>query len=68
MIVEELKKMVNFEPLKVTIDAHNYAKLIIDMVVQHRRLTDSIINDHGSVFTSKFWFSWCYFLEIKKQL
>ena len=60
--------MVYDEPVKVTIDSSGLVEVIIDMVVQHSDLTDSIISDQGSIFMSKFWFSLCYFLGIKKQL
>ena len=38
------------------------------MVVRHHGLPDSIVSDRGSVFTSKFWSSLCYFLGIKRRL
>ena len=60
--------MVYYEPVKVTIDAPGLAEVIIDVVVQYYGLPDSIISDRGAIFTSKFWFSLCYFLDIKRQL
>ena len=38
------------------------------MVVQYHMLPDSIVTDRGSLFTSKFWSSLCYFLDIKQRL
>ncbi len=38
------------------------------MVVQYYGLLDSILNDRGSVFTSKFWSSLYYFFGIKQKL
>ena len=60
--------MVYYEPVKVTIDTPGLAEVIIDVVVQHHRLPDSIVNDRGSLFTSKFWSSLFYFLSIKRRL
>ena len=60
--------MVHYEPVKVTIDTSGLAKVIIDVVVRHHDLSDSIISDRGAIFTSKFWSSLCYFLGIKKKL
>ena len=60
--------MVHYEPVKVTIDAPGLAEVIIDVVVRHHGLPDSIVSDRGSVFTSKFWSSLCYFLGIKRRL
>ena len=68
VIVDRLTKMVHYEPVKVTIDAPGLAEIIIDVVVRYHGLSDSIVSDRGSVFTSKFWSSLCYFLGIKRRL
>ena len=60
--------MVHYKPVKITIDAPGLAEVIIDVVVRHHGLPDSIITDRGSLFTSKFWSSLCYFLGIKRRL
>ncbi len=60
--------MVYYEPVKVTINAPALVEVIIEAVVQHHGLPDSIVNDRDSVFTSKFWSSLCYFLGIKRKL
>lgn len=46
--------MVHYKPVKVTINAPNLTKMIIDMVVHYHDLLDSIICDWGAVFTLKF--------------
>ena len=68
VIVDRLTKMVHYEPVKVTIDAPGLAEVIIDVVVRHHSLPDSIASNRGSVFTSKLWSSLCYFLGIKQKL
>ena len=68
VIVDRLTKMVHYEPVKVIIDVPGLAKVIIDVVVRHHGLPDSIISDRGAIFTSKFWSSLCYFLRIKQKL
>ena len=60
--------MVHYKLVKVTIDAPGPAEVIIDMVVQHHGLPDSIISDWGAIITSKFWSLLCYFLGIKQRL
>ncbi len=60
--------MVHYEPVKITIDAPGLAKVILDVVVRDHGLPDSIMSDRGSVFTSEFWSSLCYFLGIKQRL
>ena len=68
VIVERLIKMVHYKPVKVTIDAPGLAEVIIDIVVRHHGLPDSIVTNQGSLFTLKFWSSLCYFLGIKRSL
>ncbi len=67
VIVDRLTKMVHYEPVKVTIDAPSLAEVIIDVVVRHHRVPESIVTDRGLLFTSKFWSSLCYFLGIQKK-
>ena len=68
VIVDRLTKMVHYEPVKVTIDAPGLAEVILDVVVWHHSLPDSIVSDRDSLFTSKFWSSLCYFFGIKRRL
>ena len=68
VIVNWLTKMVYYEPVKVTINTPSLAEVIINVVVRHHGLLDSIVTDRGSLFTSKFWSSLCYFLGIKRRL
>ena len=68
VIVDRLTKMVHYKQVKITIDTPDLAKVIIDIVIQHYGLPDSIITDRGSLFTLKFWSLLCYFLGIKKRL
>ena len=60
--------MVHYKPVKVTIDAPGLAEVIIDIVVRHHGLPNSIIIDRGLLFISKFWSLLCYFLGIKQKL
>ena len=60
--------MVDYKPVKVTIDAPGLAEVIIDVVVHHHRVSESIAMDQGSLFTSKIGYSLCYFPGIKKKL
>ena len=68
VIVNRLTKMVHYKPVKITIDALGLAKVIINVVVQHYGLPNSIITDQGSLFISKFWSLLCYFFGIKRRL
>ena len=68
VIIDRLTKMVHYKQVKITIEASGLAEVIIDMVVSHHGLPDSIVTDRGSLFTSKFWSLLCYFLGIKRRL
>ena len=68
VIVDRLTKMVYYELVKVTINTLGLAKVVIDVVIRHYGLLDSIISDWGAIFTFKFWSSLCYFLGIKRRL
>ena len=60
--------MVHYELVKVNINASGLAEVIIDVIVQHHGLPDSIISDCRAIFMSKFWSLLYYFLDIKRQL
>ena len=60
--------MVYYEPAKVIIDAPELVEVILDMIVWHHDFPNSIVSDRGSMFTSKFWLSLYYFLDIKRRL
>ena len=68
VIVDQLTKMMYYEPVKVIIDAPGLAEVIIDVVVWYHSLSDLIVTDRSSFFTSKFWSSLCYFLGVKRKL
>ncbi len=68
VIVDQLTKMVYYVPVKVTIVAPGLAEVIIDVVVRHHGVPESIVTDRGSLFISKFWSLLCYFLGIKRKL
>ncbi len=61
-------KMVYYKLVKVTIEVPSLAEVIIDVIVHHHGVTESIVIDRDLLFTSNFWFSLCYFLGIKKKL
>ena len=54
VIVNRLTKMVHYKSVKVTINAPELAEVILDVVVWHHGLSDSIVTNRGSLFTSNF--------------
>ena len=45
VIINQLTKMVHYKLVKITLDAPGLAKVIIDVVVRHHRLLDSIVTN-----------------------
>ena len=68
VIIDWLKKMVHYKPVKVTIDASGLVNIIINIGVRYYDLPNSIATNQGSLFTSKFWSLLCYFPGIKRKL
>ena len=60
--------MVHYKLVKITLNAPRLAKVIMDVVIRHHGIPDLIVTNQGSLFTSKFWSSLCYFLSIKRKL
>ncbi len=60
--------MLHYKPVKVMIDRPGLAKVMIDVVMRHHGVPESIVTNRSLIFTSKFWFLLDYFLGIKKKL
>ncbi len=54
VIVDRLTKMVYYELVKVTINVPGLVKMIIDMIVCHHGVPESIVMNRGLLFISKF--------------
>lgn len=65
VIVNQLTKIIHYEPIKVTINTPGLAKVILDMVIRYYGLLDLIVTDRDLFFIFKFWSLLCYFLNIK---
>lgn len=69
VIIDQLTKMIYYMPVNITIDnTWSFAKVIINVVVWHYGLFNSIVSDCGFIFTLKFWSLLCYFLRIGRKL
>ena len=45
VIVDQLIKIVHYEPVQITIDAPGLAEVIINVVMRHHKVLESIITD-----------------------
>lgn len=54
VILDQLTKIVYYELVKVMIDTSDLAKVIINIVVGHHNLSNSMVNNCDSVFIPKF--------------
>lgn len=57
-----------YKPVNTIIDIADLAEVIINTIVRYRGLTESMISDRRSLFTSKFWSLIYYFFDIKQKL
>ena len=67
VIVDQLTKMMYYKSVIVIIDTPELAEVILDVVVSHKSLPDSIMTDRDSFFTTKFWLSLYYFFRVKQR-
>ncbi len=63
-----LTKMADYKLVKVIIDILSFAEFVLVVLIRYHGLSNVIVSDWGSVFTSKFWSSLCYFFGIKQKL
>ncbi len=68
VIVDRLTKMSHYIAVDKTLDAEQFAQVLIENLVRYHGLPDSIVTDRGSLFTSQFWSSLAYFLGVKRRL
>lgn len=67
VIVNWLIKMIYYKLVKITINAFDPAKVIINAIMSHYSLLYSMVSDSKSVFNLKFWLLFCYFLNINRR-
>ena len=68
VIVDRFTKMAKYFPVRKTIRAVDMAQLFHDRIVYAFGTPASIITDRGSIFTSQFWSSLCFYMKARRRL
>lgn len=68
VVVDLYTKFCFYIPCTKDIDAQDLAELIFARVVAFVGMPQNLVSDRGSLFTSKFWSTLCYYLGAKRRL
>lgn len=68
VIVDRYTKMAHYVPSRKDLDAGELADVFVSKYFRHHGAPASIVTDRGTLFTSKFWSSLCFYLRIKRRL
>jgi hypothetical protein len=68
VIVDRFTKMAKYFPVRKTLDASQLAQILVTRIVKDFGTPQSIVSDRGSIFTSIFWSSLCYYMKTKRRL
>jgi hypothetical protein len=68
VVVDRLTKIAYFMPYNKTVTSEETARLFMDNIYKYHDLSDDIISDRGSLFTSKFWQLLFKILKVKIKL
>ena len=68
LFIDRFMKMCYLIPCTKTATAPDFTRLYLDNFVRLHGLLDSIVSDHGAIFTSKFWKSLAQMMGIKQRL
>ena len=68
VLVDRYSKMVRYIACSTDIDAAQLADKLIDEVFSKFGVPWLIVSDRGSIFTSKYWRTFCYHWRVKRNL
>ena len=68
VVTDRFSKMVRYLACTTETDAPELADMLIDTVFSKLGFPSSIVSDRGSLFTSKFWSTFCYYIVVKRRL
>ena len=68
VVVNCFTKMVKYFPIRETMAAPQLAELFCNEIVKQYGTPRSIVTDRGSIFTSEYWSTLCYYMKAKCKL
>ena len=68
VVVDRYSKMIRLVPYSVDIVAEELGEILIEEIFSQYGLPKSIISDRGSILTSEYWSTMCYYLAVKRRL
>jgi transposase InsO family protein len=68
VVVDTYTKWALYVPCTKDIDAPELAELLFETVFSKYRVPKRIVSDRGSLFTSAFWASLCYYIGTQRRL
>ena len=68
IIVNYFTKIVKYFPIRETIAASQLAELFCNEIIKQYGTPRSIVTDRGSIFTSEYWSTLCYYMKAKRKL
>ncbi len=68
VVVYRLTKMVRYIACTTEIDAPELGDRLVEEIFSKFGVPRSIVSDRGSVFTSSYWSTMCYYLAVKRRV
>ena len=68
VVVDYFMKMAKYFPVRTTITAADLVKLFHQYIICSFGTSSSIVMDHGSLFTSQYWSSLCFYMKARQKL
>jgi hypothetical protein len=68
VIVDKYTKWAIYVPTRKDIDAPELAELMLERLNGEFGMPKNLVSDRGSLFTSKFWSTLCYYLGARRRL
>jgi transposase InsO family protein len=68
VVVDRFTKMSHYIPTRSTMKASDLAEVFLREIIRLHGVPESIVSDRGTLFTSEFWSTFCYYLGVKRKL